>query len=138
MAKIKSKATQLQLSIAASFTTIAQVRRITGPDAEVGTYDATDLLSSVGREKKTTGHVNSGMVTFSLWLDPAAATLQAMTDLITTPTDGSSWKIIFPDSATTTWAFTGPVKKVTPAVELDTGLTADCQIEVDGLVTYPT
>lgn len=138
MAKIKGKGTQLQLSISSSYTTIAQVTRITGPDATVQTYDATALDSSVGREKKVTGFVDSGTVTFSLWLDPTATTLQALTDLITTPVDGSAWKLIFPDGSSTTWSFTGPVKKVTPSVELDRGITADCQLEIDGIVTYPT
>lgn len=138
MAKIKSKGAQLQLSISASLTTIAQVRRFTGPDAEVQTYDATALDSAVGREKKVTGFVNSGMVTWSLWFDPTAATHQALTDLITTPTDASGWKIIFPDGSSTAWTFNGVLKKVTPVVELDQGLVCDCQMEVDGIVTYPT
>jgi hypothetical protein len=138
MSKIKSKNAKIQLSISAMFTDIAQLIEFTAPDAEVQTYDATALDSSAGREKKITGFVNSGMMNFSLWFDPAAATLQALTDLITTPTDGSSWKIIWSDGATTTWTFSGVLKKVTPRAQLDSGLRADCQMEVDGIVTYPT
>ena len=137
MTKIASKGTELQLSIASTFTTIAQVMEISGPSAEVQTFDATALDSGVGREKKPTGFVDGGAVDFSMFFDPVATTLQALTDLILAPAV-ASWKTIWSDAASTEWPFSGILKSCTPKASLDDGLKADCQIELDGLCTYPT
>lgn len=139
MAKIKSKGTVLQLSIASTYTTIAAVRSITSPAAEVGTYDATALDSGVGREHKVTGYVEGGSCMATIWLDPVAVTHQAVSDLVTAPVDGSAWKIIWADAAPTTWSFSGPVKKFGPfKADLNEGVSGDIEVKLDGYVSYPT
>ena len=137
MTKIAAKGTHIQKSISAVFTTIAQVTNISGPDAEVQTGDVTSLDGGVGMEFASTGYVNGGTVSFTLWLDPVASTLQAITDDITTPASGS-WKIKFSDSATTEWAFSGFVTKCSPTAEVNGHLTCDCEIKLTGIPTYPT
>ena len=137
MTKIAAKGTHIQKSISAVFTTIAQVTNISGPSAEVQTGDVTSLDGGVGMEFATTGYVNGGEVTFTLWLDPVATTLQAITDDLTTPAT-SSWKLKFSDSATTEWAFSAIVTGVSPTAEVNGHLTADVTLKVTGLPTWPT
>lgn len=137
MAKLSSKGTTLQLEIATVFTSIFGLTSIKGPSAEVGTMDTTDLASGVGREKDPTGHTDGGMVTFSGFFDPVAATLQALTDLLAAPAV-VDWKEIWPDVANTEWPFSGILKKCEPSADLDQPLRFDGEIELDGLCTYPT
>lgn len=137
MAKNKSKGTALQLEIATVFTTIAGVTSLDGPDPEVKTFDATSLDGGVGEEVEPTGYVKGGNVSGKLFFDPVAATLQALTDLLLAPAV-VNWKILWSDAATTAWPFAGILKKVKPAAEISNGLLADFEIELDGLVAYPT
>lgn len=137
MAKITSKGTLLKKSISASYTTIAAIRRLTAPDAEVEVYDATALDSSTGREKKITGFVDGGKCSGELFFDPVATTHQELTDQINTPADGQLYKIFWSDAAVTEWPWTGCLTKFTPRAAVGEGLMADFEITVDGKVTYP-
>lgn len=137
MAKTKSKGTAIKLDIATVFTTIAGNINIDGPDPEVKTYDATALDGGVGEERKPTGYVQGGNVSGKGWMDPVAASFQALTDLLTAPAV-SSWKIVWSDTAATEWPFNGILKKVKPSAEVSRGLQFDWEIELDGIVTYPT
>ena len=138
MTKSSAKGTVLQLSIAASFTTIAQVQSISGPDAEVETIETRDLSSGTGVPHMVTGYVEGGSVSFSGFFDPVAATHQALTDLISTPSSSESWKIIYSDSGTTAWPFTGILKSFTPKAEAGSALMFDGSVKLNGIVTYPT
>jgi hypothetical protein len=137
MAKIAPKGAAIQLSIASVFTTIAQLIEWNGPDPEVQTYNATALDSGVGMEKKPTGWVDGGMLRGSGWMDPVAATFQALTDLIAAPAV-SSWKAVWPNVAATEWPFSAILKKISPRVVQTEGLRFDFEAELDGIVAYPT
>ena len=137
MVQIASKGTTLELDIATVFTEIAQVIGLDGPDPEVQIFDSTFLNGAVGREKEPTGFVEGGAVSGSLFFDPIAATLQAMTNLILVPAV-SDWKHIWSDAANTPWPYSGILKKCKPAAGLDDGLKADIEIMLDGIVAYPT
>lgn len=137
MAKYGGKGTVLQLSIAAVYTTIGQNISIDGPDPDVEDFESTDLSTGVGRAYQPTGYVDGGMVTGEGFLDPVAATFQALTDLLTTPAV-SSWKIIFPDAAATEWSFSAILKKVKPKVVRTDGLKFDYALKLSGIVSYPT
>lgn len=137
MVKIASKGTKLQLSIASTFTDIVQMVELTGPGPEVKTFNSTALDSGTGEENEVTGFVSGGNVSFAVLFDPVAATHQALTDLITTPAV-ASWKEIWSDAANTEWPFNGILTKFEPKAALEDGLRADCEILLDGMVTYPT
>jgi len=137
MAKPSSKGAALQLSIASVFTTIAQMRSFNGPDAEVQTFDGTALDSGVGMEHYPTGYVEGGNVNGSLFFDPVAATLQALTDLKTAPAI-SLWKEKWSDTALTEWPFSGILTRVNPKAEVNQGLMADINVKLTGIPTYPT
>jgi hypothetical protein len=137
MAKVVTKNTRLQKSIAAVYTTIAQVKSLKGPNPKVQTYDATALDSGVGMENKVTGYTQGGTVSGTLFFDPAATTHKSMLSTATTPAS-DSWKIIFADSGLTEWPFTGIVTDPpSPTVDVNAGLMADFSIMLDGIVTYP-
>lgn len=136
MTILKSKGTKLQHSISAVLTDIAQVIGIEGPDPEVETFNANHLgVTTAGIPKKPTGNTDGGTLTFDLFFDPALAGHQDLTDQLVTPAS-TNWALVFAD--TTDWPFAGVFKKLSPAVDLADGLKASCEIEVDGLVDYPT
>lgn len=137
MAKIAAKGTALQLSISSVYTTIACVKRLSGPDVEVQEGEVNALDSGVGMEYAPTGHVNGGTVRGTLYMDPVAATFQALTDLITAPAV-ALWKILWSDGATTAWPFSGIFKGAVPSAEFNGFLMADFSIRLSGMVTYPT
>lgn len=137
MTKIASKGTALQLDIASTYTTIAQVMEITGPGPEVGRFAANALDGAVGIEKVPTGYVDGGTVSWEMFFDPVAATHQALTDLITAPAV-ANWKEIWSDAAATEWPFAAILTKFEPKATVDDGLKASCEAELSGIVTYPT
>lgn len=136
MVKIASKGTAVQKSIAAVFTTIAQVETITAPDAKVGVIPVPTLDGGVGIDKIATGYVDSGMCVFSGFLDPILATHKTITADITVPAI-TSWKVLWSDAAVTAWAFSALVTKFTPRAAVGEALRFDAELEVTGLVTYP-
>lgn len=136
MTVLKCKGTNLQHEIASTLTTIAQVLSIDGPDPEVETFEADTLDNSgAGIPMKPTGRVSGGTVSFELFFDPALAGHQDLTDQITTPAS-TNWAIVFSDA--TSWEFAGVFKGLSPAVDLADGLKASGEIELDGIVSYPT
>lgn len=137
MAKIASKGTALQLSIASVYTTITQVEGLQGPGMKPQTFDATALDSGVGMEFKPTGYTDGGELTGNLFFDPVAATHQALTDLVTTPAV-ASWKTLWSDGATTAWPFTGVLNNFDPSASKNDGLKAAFGIKLDGIPTLPT
>ncbi len=138
MTLVVSKGTALQIDIATVYTEIAQNISIDGPDSEVLTQELPTLdVVGNGVPVKPTGWVKGGGVSFSMYLDPVAATFQALTDLIATPVV-TGFKIIFSDTGATVWPFNATVTKATPKIEQGEYLKADCECMLDGVVTYPT
>lgn len=136
MTVIVSKGSKIQHEISETLTDVAQVISIDGPDAEVETFEA-DYLgnTSPGIPMKPTGRVSGGSVSFEMFFDPTLAGHQDLTDQLLTPAV-TNWAIVFSD--TTSWPFAGTLKSLTPAVDLADGLKASGEVELDGLVTYPT
>ena len=62
MAKMTSKGTRLQKSIASTFTTIAYVRSTNGPGPETQFFDGTDLNSEHLEDGEPTGQSAPGEV----------------------------------------------------------------------------
>ena len=138
MTTIASKGTELQLDIASTFTEVVQLEDVSFGGSAVGFFEAPTLdQASAGIPKVATGYANGGQVSASGYFDPVAATHQAITDLITTPAD-SSWKVVWSDSANTEWPFTAIVTGFDPSASVSDGLRFELNMEIDGLVTYPT
>lgn len=136
--KTPSKGSVLQVSISASFTAIALVTDINHSGAGNEFYDSRSLDGSVGLPKDLTGYANGGQMSWSMQWDPADATHQHLTDSITTPAK-ESMKLIFADSGTTEWTWTG-ITTAGPDITIAgaDGVRASFTQEVDGLVAYAT
>jgi len=138
MAKVKCKGTVLQQELSMGFTAVAQVVSLEQSGAESETTDVTTLdTSGAGKEYMPTGYSEGGSVSGELFYDPALAGHQAITDLITTPSE-QNWKIIFADTGTTEMAFTGAGVGFDISVQQNDGLRASFSIKNDQIPTFPT
>jgi len=141
MAIIRCKGTALQQCIGTTFTAVTQVISLDLPDTEAETFEA-DYLdnTAAGIPYKGTGRVEGGSVGFELFLDPVlAAHTYILTELTTPPAIDSeeTWKIVFADTGTTEWAFTGAGVGIGGTVALGDGLKMTGSIKVDGITTFP-
>lgn len=138
MAIVKCKGTVLQQEIAMTYTAVAQMISMEQSGAESETFESTTLdTSGAGKTYAQTGYAEPGTVSAELFYDPALAGHQAITDLISTPAD-QNWKVIFADSGTTEYPFTGAGVGFDFSVEMGDGLKGSLSIQLDGLGTWPT
>lgn len=138
MAKVVSKGTVLQQELSMVFTAVAQVISLEQTGAESETFECTTLdTSGAGKEYGETGYTEPGSVNFELFYDPALAGHQAITDLLTTPAS-QNWKVIYADTGTTEYPFTGVGVSFDVTVAMNDGLRASGAIKLDGLGTWPT
>ena len=138
MAKVICKGTVLKQDIASTLTAVGQVISLEYSGCESETYDATTLdTSGAGKEYAPTGYTEGGSMDFELFLDPALAGHQAITDDLTTPAE-RDWSITFADSGTTEWTFTGAGLSFGVTVDMDDGLKASGSIKLDQLPAFAT
>lgn len=136
MAKLVCKGTVLEHEIASTLTAVAQIINLDGPDAEVETVESDTLDNSgAGIPMSVTGRTSGGNVTGELFFDPSLAGHQDLTDQLTTPAV-TNWNMTFADS--TDWPFAGILKSCTPTVDLADLLKASFDIELSGIVSYPS
>lgn len=138
MAKVPGKGTLLKHGVGTGptvYTTIVQRMSIDGPDAKVETQKTTDL-DSVAAEYRPT-MPDGGELSMSLWWDPATATHQLLTDLITTPAV-EHWEIVYADTGASLTIFDGILTGFKPGgMDPDGYLTAEIKIQVTGAITWP-
>lgn len=137
MTKIKSKGTALHQQIGGTFVALAQVISLDGPGMESETYEADTLdNANAGIPYEPTGRTEPGSLSGELFFDPTLQSHENFLWYLTNPED-ESWKIIFADSGTTEWPFTGAGISFSPAVALNDGVKASFSIKLDGLPTFP-
>lgn len=137
MAKVKCKGTVISQTITTTLTPIAQIIDFNHGSAESETFDCTTLDSGVGKEYSQTGYSEPGNFSMSLFMDPALAGHQSLTDDVTTPTN-RVYSIAFADAATTTSTFTAAGIGVGFTGAMNDGLKMDVDLKLTGLFTYPT
>ena len=127
--------TILQLSVASTFTTVANRVTIDGPTREVTTAETTTLDSTVRTFRGVI--LDNGEVSGTLYFDPQDPTHLALTGLLTAfPIAPGSWKLKFADAAATTYSFSGPLTKLAlNGMEIEGNLGADFTIKVSGPIT---
>lgn len=127
------KAATIAYEVGSVFTTIANVKEIGGPAAEVGTAETTYLGSSARTFIPTI--TDFGTCTFSGNYDPADATHVAMVALLGTPAV-TNWKITYPNG-TDTHTFGGILTKFEPTnIVVDDVIQFDAEIKISGAVTF--
>lgn len=140
MAILRSKGTVFKLGVSGLLAAIAQVIGLDLPEAQSETFEA-DYLdnTNAGIPYKPTGRTEGGELGYELWLDPALAGHQALTDLLTTPAPVTAYggEIVFSDTAATTWPFNVAGLSLGGTVQLKEGVKAKGKVKLNGLITYP-
>lgn len=121
------------------FTAIAHVQDITGPSLSQDTADVT-AHDSPGRWEEHVGTIlRSGEVTFDIVYDPADGTHDASTGLLdaleSDTAGGRDYKLIFSDTANTTWTFPALVTGFEPGNPVADGRSASVSLKITGAPT---
>lgn len=129
----------LQVDVSGTYTTIAEVKDINGPEASVDVVDVTNQDSPDNFEEIIPTLKRGGSVTFDVNFVPDDATHDSTTGLLSYLNARSleSWQIILPDTGLSVqfagyvvkWGFKGPVANVA---------AASMEIRVSGPVTIDT
>lgn len=135
MAKNAGLGGVFQVTISSVLTTIAQVTDIQGPELEADTYDVTSHDSTSGWEEHVPGVKRTGSVTLDFVFDPAGTTHKWLHNNI--GADASAMKITWPDSAPTSWTFSGIVTGFRLGDPHDGALTGSATVKLTGVPTLP-
>lgn len=121
-----------------TFTTVAEVQSLNGPEVTADTKDVTTHSSGAATpwEEVLPTLLRSGEVSMTLGFLPGTAGHKALLTDITGRVK-RNWQMIFPDAGSTTWPFSAYVTKVGPQAEVDGVLQADVTIKLTGAITFP-
>ena len=140
MAKYTGFAATFKTEISSVYTTVAQVRDISGPSLNVDTVEVTNRDSSSQFKEYLAGNRDGGEVTFDLVYDPDATTHSASASggLVTLLSAGTlnNFRVTFADSTPATATFAGLVTQFTPTAPLNGAQTASVTIKVSGAITW--
>jgi len=122
---------------AEAFTTIAQVRNISGPGLSLDVEDVTTHDSTGAWEEVVATILRSGEVTLDLVYDPATATHGWGIGLLAVMPRRATrnFQVIFPDAGSTTWSFAADVVNFEPDAPHDGALTASVTLKLTGSIT---
>lgn len=120
-----------------TFTTIAQVQDISGPELSLDLDDTTNHSSSGGYEEAIASVIRTGEVSLELVFDPADDTHDYPAGLVKDLTDKTkrNFQLVFTDTANTTWAFTAYVSNFKPSAPVSGKLSADVSLKLTGAPT---
>lgn len=113
------------------FTTVAEVKSISGPSLSMETIDATHMESPSGFREWLPSFKDGGEVTFDLNFLPAVAAQTGLTTDFKNRTK-RNWKIVWPNTGATKWSFAGYITGFTPSAAVGDILAASCTIKVTG------
>lgn len=140
MAKIHAFGTAIQWDPAggSSYTAIGQVESIGGPSLSRDSIDVTTHDNANTWRSFIKGLKDGGEITFSIIYDPALATHDFSTGLLSDFDEDSvipNWRLIFPDTANTTWTLPGFLTAFNVNEAIDDAIKADITIKVSGTPT---
>lgn len=119
------------------FTTIAEVKNISGPGLKLNTVEATNHDSPNKTMEVIAGLIDPGEVSFDINYQPTAATHNVTTGLIRDLKNRTkrNFQLVFPDSGSTTWAFAAFVTEFNPQEPVNNVLNAQVKLKITGLPT---
>lgn len=119
------------------FTTVGEVRNITGPNIKLDTEDVTNHDSTGGWEERIPTLLHGGDVKFDINYQPGLATHNATTGVIADMINRvrRNWQLVFPTAAPITWAFSGFVESFNPKEPVKGELAASIGIQITGQPT---
>ncbi len=137
---ISAFGTQLQIGDGGSpeaFTTIAEVVSFSGPGLALDTEDVTNHQSPGGWEESIGTILRSGEITLEINYVPTSPTHDAATGLLAKMAARSvdNYKMIFPDTGSTTWSFAALVTGFEPDAPHDGKLAASVTLKPTGQMT---
>jgi len=140
MTKYAARGAQLKMGDGGGtevFTAIAQVISIGGPSLSLDTEDATDHGSPGGWEEMVATILRSGTVDLDIHYDPADATHEAVTGLISKLKNRTltNFQLVFADTAATQWDFAAFVVGFNPDDPHEGKLTASVSLKPSGQPT---
>lgn len=139
--KVPSRGSLLKLTISASLTTIAQISRIGIGQTKNEVIDVEDLDDSgVAIDKLNLGTVTQGAVTATCHYDPDYANHQFITDtiLLGAASFPLACSVVFADATPASATFNAAGMGFGATMANKEALTGEIEIEVDGVVTWPT
>lgn len=119
------------------FTTIAEVRDISGPGLKLNLEESTSHSSAGGWKESIGTILEGGEVSFEINYDPAGATHNATTGLIRDMVNRTkrNFKVVFPNGGSTTWTFGAFVTGFEPDAPVQGKLAAKVTLEISGQPT---
>jgi len=140
MAEYTGFAATLKTEISGVYTTIAQVRDISGPNMQRDTVEVTSRDSTGQAREFLAGLQDNGEITFDIVYDPDATTHSASASggLVTLLNSGAlnNFRLTFADSTPMTATFAGIVTGFQPTTPLNDAQAADVTIKVSGQITW--
>lgn len=117
-----------------TFTTIAEVKSISGPALSLEIIDVTHMESPSLYREKLPSFKDAGEVTLEVNFLPGHATQQAVITDFEARTK-RNFQIIWTDSGATAWEFSGYYTGFAPSAGIDDAMTATITITVTGGIT---
>lgn len=117
------------------FTTIAEVKTISGPNMSASVIDVTNMDSQDNTREFITSLIDPGELSFTLNFLPGNTQHQ---DIITDMQERNriNYQLVWTDTAGTTWSFQGIVTSFQPSSATEDALTASVTIKVTGFPTW--
>jgi predicted secreted protein len=129
----------LKVDISGTYTTIAQIRDISGPSLSANAIEVTHRDGG-GWKAFIAGLRDGGEITFDLIFDPDLTTHSpsAAGGLITLLSAGTknNFRVSFADATATTATFAAIATAFEPKMPLDDAQTADATLKVSGTITW--
>jgi len=121
-----------------TYTTIAEVRSITGPNITLGTVEATHHTSASSFKEYIPTLLDLGEVTFELNFLPVNVTQDQIVGLMKDKLHKilRAFQIVFTDATTTTASFSAFVTGFGNAAPLDGKLTANLSLKPSGSISF--
>ena len=118
-----------------TFTTIAEVTDIGGPELALEISEVTSHSSTNGWKEKIGALLDGGQVSFSINYIPTNSTHNNTNGLIADMVARTlrNFTLTFPQA--TVWSFSALVVGFSPTEPIDNGLTADVTLEISGQPT---
>lgn len=119
------------------FTTIAEVKNISGPSMSRDTFDLTTHSSTGSWREFGTGLKDAGEVSFDINYVPTNATHRLSTGVLGDFNSGvrRNYQLVFPNAGATTWSFSGFVTSFETSAPVDDLLGASITIKLTGAPT---
>lgn len=131
---LEAQGTVLKIGNGASpetFATISEIKNFTGPGGSAAVIDVTDL-SSLAKEKRM-GLADEGQLSFVINYIPSDTEHAALRAARASRAE-TNFQILFTDTGTTTWDFSGFVTNFSVSGSVDGVIEANVTIEITGAI----